>query len=259
MATVKEPIFIYRKGSKNPCAKTVTINCLGDSITNGVGSNTDPEDRLNKKGSFQPYYSHWEKDYQLTARNYGQNGSFVAAYDIRKGPQPNDSRPFVRRYAEMDSDADIVTILGGVNDCQAGYGVPEEFGLLSDPSVKNINTFCGALRTMLEGLLKKYPHALIVYLTPLKYGDKKAFPDVPWENADTLPQYVRAIQTICAQSRVPVIDLYTPEQLHFCTGEGDASVCGDRLHFGWKAHAALGEYIFRQMEAMRLIRIIDKI
>ena len=55
MTNIKKPITLFKKGSTNKNAKTVKISCLGDSITNGVGSNLDPDDALNEKGSFKQY------------------------------------------------------------------------------------------------------------------------------------------------------------------------------------------------------------
>ncbi len=250
-------VTIYKKGSTDPNARTITVNCLGDSITNGYGSNTDPADEINAMGTYTPYYRQWENSYEITARNYGQNGSFVAKYTTLKGIQSNTSIPFVQRYPTMSSDADIVTVLGGVNDCQAGYYTEEEFGSLTDPATRDKATFCGALRSMLEGLKAKYPNALIVYLTPLKYSDKMDGLGAPWENAAALPHYVDAIKAICQEFEVPVIDLYHPKELHFCDDTTDKLIYGDRLHFGWKGHKTLSEYIIRQLEAMNAVEIIE--
>ena len=156
-----------------------------------------------------------------------------------------------------DNNPDIVTVMGGVNDCQSGYYTAAEFGSLTDKAQMDTNTFCGALRTLLEGLKTKYPNALIVYLTPLKYGDKTEGIGAAWEYVADLPYYINAIKTICNDYHVPVIDLYTPEELHFCNSTEDVLIYGDRLHFGRAAHKSLSEYIMARLEEMQAVNIIE--
>ena len=253
---MKDTIIFYKKDSgKMP--EPVRIACLGDSITNGVCSNTDPADGLNIKGSFMPYYRWWEKDYDVAAINYGQNGSFVAEYRINKCPTPNDSVPFVLRYKDMTKDSGLITVMGGVNDCQAGYYTPEEFGSAKDVNNKDIHTFCGALRSMLKGLCKEFPKAQTVYLSPLRYSDVSDGLGAVWKNASDMPHYIDAMRIICKESGVHFIDLYTPSELHFCCdNKDDKLVYGDRLHFGWKAHKLLSRFILDKMEAMGIVRIV---
>lgn len=246
-------INVYKNGSSASDAKQVTVNALGDSITYGVGSGSTLE-----SFDYKPYHFCWGDDYKITANNFGQSGSHVAAYDTPKGYQPNNSTPFVKRVAAMSNNSpDIVTIMGGVNDCQSGYYTQEEFGSLTDKAQKDINTFCGALRTMLEELQTKYPNAVIVYLTPLKYSGKADGLGAPWENTTDLPNYINAIKIICDDYHVPVIDCYAPDTLHFCDNTSDVLIYGDRLHFGRSAHKFLSAYIMEQMEAMHIINIID--
>ena len=38
-----QSVPIYKKGCPNPGARPVTINCLGDSITYGIGSSLTPD------------------------------------------------------------------------------------------------------------------------------------------------------------------------------------------------------------------------
>lgn len=250
-----QQIKLYLKASTSPLAKPIKINCLGDSITYGIGSSLTPETPLK---NLMPYHAYWQKQYQAVVRNYGQCGSFVADYtDRSKGVQPNHSLAFVRRCMDMEPDADMITVLGGVNDCQAGYFTPHEFGSFTPSTACNAGTFCGALHVMLTALRQKYPHALIVYLTPLVYGDKKDGRNTIWEHSDKLLFYIQAIKHICAEYAVQVIDLYTPPELHFCINSDDKSICGDRLHFGHLAHAALGKYIIKQLALSGAVTICD--
>lgn len=253
---VSEPhecVPIYKKGSVNPNARRITINCLGDSITCGVGSGSTPDNN-----DYKPYHAWWAEEYDVEVYNYGESGSHVAAYHVAKGFRPNPSRPFVVRYAEMeDNNADIVMVMGGVNDCQSGYYTKEEFGSPRKREEGDMNTFCGALRTMLEGLRQKYPKALLIYLTPLKYNDRNEYPKGRWEHTAQLPRYVEAIKGICDDYHVPVLDLYTPEELYFCGDVHNQSIYGDRLHFGRAAHQKLSQYIIKKLEEIHAVQIIE--
>ena len=251
-----QSVPIYKKGCPNPGTRPVTINCLGDSITYGIGSSLTPERPME---NWLQYHKHWQNLYEVTVRNYGQCGSFIADYaDRTRGAQPNDSIAFVRRFTDMDDNADIVTVLGGVNDCQAGYYTPAEFGTIHERENYDTSTFCGALHALCAGLRQKYPHALLVYLTPLMYGDQKDGRGAVWKNTEALPAYIDAIYAIAPLYGLLVVDLYTPKALHFCTDSDDPFICGDRLHFGCKAHAILGDYIMNRLAEAGAVKIFAK-
>lgn len=251
-------LTIYKRGSKSPDAKTVSINCLGDSITFGVGSNTDPADEINKNGTYRQYHRCWEEQYDVKVANCGESGACVAKYDVKKGYLPNNSRAFVLRAPEMPENADIITIMGGVNDCQAGYFPEYEFGSVSDPSNTEINTFCGAVRTTVKAAREKNPDALIVYLSPLKFGDKPVNGLLPpWRFQPLLPMYVDAVKALCNELDIHFIDCYTPEELDFVNNDDDPEVYGDRLHFGWKGHEILSKFIIKKLVNDGLIEIKD--
>ncbi len=249
-------VTIYKKGSDNPDAKTVKINCLGDSITFGFGSNTDPDDVINLNGTYKPYHKCWEEAYIADVTNCGESGACVAKYDIKKGYLPNTARAFVVRAPEMPENADIITIMGGVNDCQAGYFPKDEFGSVSNSANTEMNTFCGAVRTIVKIAREKSPNALIVYLAPLKFSDKPIdgiFP--PWRFQPLLPMYVDAINALCKELDIHFIDCYSPEELNFVDNDDDPELYGDRLHFGWKGHEILSRFIMDRLVDDGLIEI----
>ncbi len=248
-SNTRAPLRIYKKGSHAEGVRTITVNCLGDSITNGYGSGTSFP-----ATDYKPYYRYWEDCYMAKTNNCGENGSYVADYERRY--LNNVSTAFVKRVdlTMNDNNADLITIMGGVNDCQSGYDTDLEFGDLYDPSATDPRNFCGAVRTMIQKLRKKYPNALIVYLTPLKYNGQYAN---RWENEKALPRYIEAIQLLCIECEVPCIDLYTPDALHFCDTTEDPLIFGDRLHFGRTAHRELANYIMSQLEDMKLVEILD--
>ncbi len=250
-------IKMYKKGSADSNAENLQINCLGDSITYGIRSG----ESYNSSSGFKPYHQWWADNYMVSAHNGGQSGSYVADYEDRtKGYQPNTSVAFVLRSTHTsympENNPDIITIMGGVNDCQSGYYTPEEFGSSTDKTQKDPQTFCGALRTMIEQLQKDFPNATLVYLTPLKYKSGTAANE-KWINSEYLPYYIEAIKSVCAEYYVPVIDLYTPEELHFCDNTDDVLIYGDHLHFGRSAHQQLSKYIIDKLIDMKVITIIE--
>lgn len=249
-------ITIYKKGSKNPDAKKIKINCLGDSITFGFGSNTDPDDEINLNGTYRPYHKCWEEDYIADVTNCGESGSCVAKYDVKKGYRPNYARAFIVRAPEMPENADIITIMGGVNDCQAGYFPEDEFGSVSDSSNTEINTFCGAVRTIVKIARENSPNALIVYLAPLKYSDKPICGKIPtWRFQPLMPKYIDAIKSLCKELDLHFVDCYTPEEFNFVNNDDDPAIYGDRLHFGWKGHELLSKYIIKTLVNDGVVKI----
>ena len=86
-------IKIYKKHSASPDAKDIVINCLGDSITYGVGSDTYTNGAFGD--DFMPYHKWWQENYRIKSNNYGISGSYVAHYDIYRGFPGNNARAFV--------------------------------------------------------------------------------------------------------------------------------------------------------------------
>ncbi len=136
--------------------KGLTVNFLGDSITEGVGVSA-PE-RL--------YHALLKEELQLKeARNYGIRGTRFA---LQKGTpeRPKDDymdvNSFSERFASMD-DADLVVVFGGTNDY--GHG-DAPLGSFSD---RTPDTFYGACHYLFSGLIKKYLGKPIVIMTPLHW------------------------------------------------------------------------------------------
>ena len=91
--------------------------------------------------------------YNWTYVNYGINGSAISA-------AASKNNPMVNRYTSMvdDADADIIIIEGGRND----YNKNVPIGTIGEADP---NTFVGAVQIMIDGLLQKYPNAVILCMT----------------------------------------------------------------------------------------------
>lgn len=157
-------------------------NVLGDSITFGMGTT-------------KTYHKYIEEEYpNLTVINYGISGTEIC----KGGTHPN---PMCERYAQM-GDADLITVFGGVNDFL--HNAP-----IGSFEVRNNATFYGGLRTLMEGLLQKYPTKFIYFFTPLKVrgGTFGISNNQTNSKGHTLDQYINAIKECCNYYAIPCVDL----------------------------------------------------
>ena len=162
------------------------INVLGDSITQGVGVSAPEHIYENVLGRLVG---------AREVHNYGISGTRFA----RQIGGDDCGGAFVDRYAGMADDADLVLVFGGTNDY--GHGnVP--FGTWGD---RTPDTFIGACHYLFEGLVKKYPAARVVAMTPLQRANgSKPCPNT----GKPLSDYADAIIRVAAEYAIPVLDLY---------------------------------------------------
>lgn len=195
------PGYIFEKITK--------WNALGDSITEGMST-----DKI--------YHEYISDTYSnLTVRNYG-----ISSTEICKGGTfPN---PMCERYANMNDDADLITVFGGVNDY--GHNAP-----LGSFDIRNDATFYGGLRTLIEGLLNKYPCKMIYFFTPIKYrgcNNKNT-------QGKTLEDYVNVVKEICNYYSVPCVDLYNSNSLNPDIDFINTKYFADGLHPNKDGHLVL--------------------
>ena len=183
----------------------LTYLALGDSITYGYDSSQ------NGQAMDKPYCTSVGKLLKLKATyNYGISGSTVST-------GVGSYEAMCARYATMRDDADIISVMGGVNDF--GRGVP--LGNLDDTDT---TTFCGALNVLASGLKEKYPDALIFFMTPLKW---RGYEGLILCDA-TLDDFRAAVKAICANYDIPVLD--TAVLADYATEYDAAGYTGDGLH-----------------------------
>ncbi len=140
----------------------ITMHAIGDSYFQGSGL-----------GNYNTWPSMLARKYNMTHVNYGIGGSTIA--------NVSTNNPMVVRYTSMASGpADIIILEGGRND--RNNGVP--YGSFDS---KDVNTLCGAMNVMIEGLHKKYPNALIILVTPWNYKDTSG--GVTYEYAKKMVEY----------------------------------------------------------------------
>ena len=109
--------------------------------------------------------------------NYGINGCFLSS---------KDANGVIDRYETMDDDADYIIVFAGTNDAANNVTMGED-------DSETITEFKGALNMLCTGLLNKYPSKRIMFITP--YLRNNNYPD-----------YIEAIETICAKYSIPVFN-----------------------------------------------------
>lgn len=121
----------------------LNIYAIGDSYLEGNGINYNDN-----------WLSMLAARYDAYLVSHGRNGSSISAYASK-------NNPMVNRYQNLpnDPEADIIIFEGGRNDYN--QNVPIGTVGVADP-----NTFAGAVLTTLDGLLQKYPDAVILCMTP---------------------------------------------------------------------------------------------
>ena len=103
----------------------------------------------------------------------------------------------------MENDADVVVIFGGTNDY--GHG-DAPLGTMDD---RTDDTFYGALHLLYLDLLKKYPDARLLVMTPLhRVGEKAHINEMGKPTEADLETYVNIIEEVAAYYAIPVLDLY---------------------------------------------------
>ncbi len=173
----------------------LTLNFLGDSITEGCGTSCLEGKR---------FTSLLQSRYPLAKiNNYGIGGTRIARQST-PSLVPAWDRDFISRVEETDENADIIGIFGGTNDY--GHG-DAPLGKMGD---RTEYTFYGALHTLILKLIGRFPGKKIFFMTPLH----RLSEDNPLGEGNKqvavapLRTYVNAIREVTEYYSVPVLDLY---------------------------------------------------
>lgn len=191
--------------------KGLNINILGDSITEGVGVS----DRETKR-----YTAVFAAKSGANVRTYGIGGTRIARQH-KPSVNPRHDLVFLDRVEGMDADADIIVVFGGTNDF--GHG-DAAFGCFED---RDEYTFYGAMHSLILRILKRYPDAEIVFMTPLHRRTE----NVPKaDSGKVLADYVRAIKEVTEYYGIPTLDLYSTSGIQPALPDGMDTMTVDGLH-----------------------------
>lgn len=223
MGTYRQPAFLselnvdltklYVDGRSAASIVTLgkaTIACLGDSMTCGAGST--------------PGYA------QFLPRLLGTNS--VLNYGLREStisqdPQSASLDSITFRSKLMNKDADIIIVLGCLNDWLEGWELDES----TDPTA-NALTFRHNFRELCKNLKETYPDAYIyIFSSPETNPETKPAQDLTgteWEGntegynriGKKLSDYSAAMEEICKEENIPFCPL--TETLSWEVFDGEA-------------------------------------
>ena len=188
-----------------------TMNCLGDSLTQGDVKGT---------GALGiPWTMYIKNILKLNScKNYGISGTLLGG---------TGGNAMVNRYDSME-EADIICVWGGTNDFCTGLPI----GNLNDDTV---NTFYGSLNILIKGLYNKYPNSEIFFITPPKINKSELGETfTPNSVGFTLKDYRDAIINACDKHSIPVLDFYSNLGMSAYLDNGENRP--DKLHFTNKAY-----------------------
>lgn len=196
-------------------------NVLGDSLTYINSSNSDKN------------YFNFVDDYLgfKQINNYGANGSCLSSLPTTA------NKCMTQRYKNMP-DADLVTVFGGINDLWANG----KLGNLSDTTDESVY---GALKILMEGLIKKYPTSDILFITPIKQNHAQCTD--PNTNGLTLKQVKDAICKVAEIYSLPVLDLYSESGICPTLDIHKTMYTTDGLHLNKVGHEKIGYKILKKL------------
>ena len=210
------------------------INFLGDSITEGHGVSDKENCRFDHV---------LQKECNLKAtNNYGIGGTRIA-HQITPSAKARHDLCFCGRAYDMDKNADVIVVYGGVNDY--GHG-DAPFGEMGDTTPA---TFCGAVYWLMQFLKSEYPSATVAFLTPARcqiggvpYTCPAKHP-VKQPDAKPLRAYVDVILQTAKEFAIPVLDLCENLGIDPTVPADYNAYTTDGLHFNDAGHAILAQKI----------------
>lgn len=232
--------FFYLKAGKFMELKGKVIDFLGDSITEGTGT-TCAENRYDRI---------LLRECELAAaNNYGIGGSRFA-YQKKPSEKPRYDLYFCGRVYNLDPNADIVVVYGGVNDYLHGSAP------MGTPDDTTPDTFYGACYFLMNYLKENFKDKPIVFMSPARmfyYNTSgENLSPRPEKSPDALPLtgYVNIIKEQAAKFQIPVLDLYENLGIDPAKEDDRKEYTIDGLHFNDKGHYKLAQMLKSFLEAL---------
>ena len=210
------------------------VDFLGDSITEGCGVQ---DIALNR------YDNIIKREYNLKeVYNYGIGGSRIA-HQRKASACPREDLCFCGRAYNINPEADLIVVYGGINDHLHGDA---PVGQIGDTTPE---TFCGGVDYLMRLLLERHPNAKVAFLTPAKYawgaGDYRYPSEDPRKdnNAQPVRFYCDVIIETAKKYGIPVLDMYNELPIDPLDEEANKKYMADGLHFNDEGHKILAEKI----------------
>ena len=213
---------LIQSGGSSSGTDSTDTNIFKGKVANFLGDSQTEVNSYKTK-----IYYEWVKEILglSVVNNYGIGGTTIAKKNA------SDNTAMCVRYANMDNNAELICVMGGVND----RWFNSQLGEFGDT---NPRTFYGAMETLCDGLLTKYPGKTIIFITPTEQNHAGC--NSANTTGYTATDFANAMKRVCAKYSIPVFDANT------CLGiyplnEASASVyTTDKLHLNNKGHEILG-------------------
>ena len=203
---------------------------LGDSNTNGSGA--------------IPYCQVLADYFNMPFVNYGIHSSTIAEYDEPGGGY----EPMCVRYADMDSDAEVVTIMGGGNDDST------KIGTMTDRQENGQYTLYSGCHKLFKGIMEKYPNAKVgVILSPqnakgLPTDTEGSGPDIDLKKRETK---LMVIKEVAEYYSLPVLDLFHHGGVNgYGSVQRELFYQADKLHLTTAGQARLAEKVIAWIKTL---------
>lgn len=210
--------------------KDKTINFLGDSITEGAGVENIEANRFDNVIK--------RKCGLKRVNNYGVGGSRIA-YQRHPSDKARYDMDFCGRCFDMDKNADIIVVFGGVNDYLHGDAPIGNFG------DKTRETFAGSVDYLMEKIRELYPDATYVFFTPAHCFCDDGFSQIPDKpevrEEHYLSEYSELIKKTAPLHGFHVFDLSEELKIDPKNEEDRVKYAPDGLHFNDEGHKILAD------------------
>lgn len=217
------------------------IDFLGDSITEGVGvddiENNRYDNILKRECGLKAVY------------NYGIGGTRLAHQTV-PSDKPRYDLCFCGRAYDLNRDADIIVVYGGINDYIHGDAP------MGKPGDTTPATFCGAVYFLMDFLKTEYSGKQIVFMSPARFdydgmnGDKPSPRDVKSADAMSVHGYAKIIKDTAAIFDIPVLDLYEKLGIDPTDPEQKEKYTTDGLHFNDDGHHIIAARLREFLESL---------
>jgi len=193
-----------------------TINCIGDSITEGVGTS-------------KPYHQ-WLS--QLCGFKTVINNGIGATYFAEKSGDPwgKNTQAFCNRIKTIDITGDVILFAGLTND----FGIGNVIGNINDTTK---STVCGAMKIAFDNAISRNPNAKIVLALPIQRNDM-----VTNSLGLKLEDYINAGKEVAKMYSIPIINGYENSGItikNIDSSTGKMRYTGDNLHPNDEGHKKL--------------------
>lgn len=209
---------------------------MGDSIAYGCGtSNLDYN-----------FANILKRDCELSEIiNYSIPGSRIAKQKIPSLERDYD-KDFCDRVNIMEDNADAIIVLGGTNDY--GHG-DAPLGNFLD---RTPFSYYGACHTLLSSLIKKYPNAKVIVVTPPHRENDENLKGEGRKPKDVAPlkTYVSILCEVANYYSVPVLDLFEKSGINPNIPELKEKYAPDGVHLNDKGHMIVANMLKNFLKAI---------